>query len=153
GKVWLVANGAINTLERGAITPFRIEGANDFFERVLPAPDGGLWVLANQRLRKWLDGRWVAEFDTGLPAPGNISILFATTSGPILAGTLRDGLLLFKPGTEPVHFDRETGLSHDWVRALCEDREGNLWIGTGAGLNSLRPRKAQTLQSPDDWQG
>jgi len=60
GKVWLVANGAINTLEHGAISPFRIEGATDFFERVLPAPDGGLWGLGNQRLRNWLAGRLVA---------------------------------------------------------------------------------------------
>jgi len=153
GKVWLVANGTINRLEHGTITPFRLEGSTDYFERVLPVPGGGLWVLGNQRLRKWLNGRWVAEYNEGLPAPGNVTGLFATTAGIVLAGTLHDGLLLLKPGTEPSHFDREGGLSHDWVRAVCEDREGNIWIGTGAGLNSLRPRKVQTLQSPDDWQG
>jgi ligand-binding sensor domain-containing protein/signal transduction histidine kinase len=153
GKVWLVANGRINTLEHGAIAPFRIEASSDFFERVLPTPDGGLWVLGNQRLRKWLGGRWAAELDAGVPAPGNVSALFATAEGTVLAGTLRDGLLMLKPGTEPVRFGRANGLSHDWVRALCEDREGNIWIGTGAGLNSLRPRKVLTLQSPDDWQG
>jgi ligand-binding sensor domain-containing protein/signal transduction histidine kinase len=153
GKVWLVANGRINTLEHGTIAPFRIEAASDFFERALPAPDGGLWVLGNQRLRKWLGGRWAAELDAGVPTPGNVSVLFATSDGTVLVGTLRDGLLLLKPGIEPVRFERANGLSHHWVRALCEDREGNIWIGTGAGLNSLRPRKVQTLQSPDDWQG
>jgi signal transduction histidine kinase/ligand-binding sensor domain-containing protein len=153
GKVWLVANGRINSLEHGAIAPFPIEASSDFFERVLPAPDGGLWVLGNQRLRKWLGGRWAAELEAGVPAPGNVSVLLALTDGTVLAGTLRDGLLLLKPGTEPVRFGRANGLSHDWVRALCEDREGNIWIGTGAGLNSLRPRKVQTLPSPDDWQG
>jgi ligand-binding sensor domain-containing protein/signal transduction histidine kinase len=153
GKIWLVANGVIATLEKGKVVSFPIATPTDFFERVLPTPDGGLWVLGNQRLRKWLGGHWVGELDVGSSPPGNVNLLFATGSGTVLAGTLRDGLLLLRPGSEPIRFDRANGLSHNWVRALCEDSEGNVWIGTGAGLNSLRPRKVQVLQSPDDWQG
>jgi ligand-binding sensor domain-containing protein/signal transduction histidine kinase len=153
GKLWLVANGAIAKLEKGKVVPFPIGNPADFFERALPTSDGGLWVLGNQRLRKWQGGRWVAELDAGSPPPGTVNLLFAAGAGSVLAGTMRDGLVLLRPGSEPVHFDRATGLSHNWVRALCEDTEGNVWIGTGAGLNSLRPRKVQVLPSPDDWQG
>ena len=71
----------------------------------------------------------------------------------LLAGTVRDGLYLLTPGAEPVHFSRNNGLSHDWVRSLCEDHEGNVWIGTGGGLDVLRPRKVKMLNPPDGWQG
>ena len=155
GKLWLVSNGVIATLEHGKIIPFewRSGAPTDFFERVLPSADGGLWVLGNQRLRKWQGGRWVAEFNEGLPAPGNVGQLFQTRAGTLLAGTLRDGLLLLRPGSQPLRFDRSNGLSHNWVRALCEDREGNVWIGTGSGFNSFHQRKVQNLHPPDDWQG
>ena len=56
-------------------------------------------------------------------------------------------------GRKPSTSAGPTGLSHDWVRALCEDREGNIWVGTGAGLDTLRPRKVQMLNAPDDWDG
>jgi len=153
GKIWFVANGLIATMEHGEIVRFPIGGSADFYERVLPTADGGLWVLANQRLRKWHEGHWIDELEAGSPAPGNVSLLFATAEGFVLAGTLREGVFVLRRGAEPIHLDRGNGLSHNWVRALCEDHEGNIWIGTGAGLNSLRPRKVQMLQFPDLWQG
>jgi len=154
GKIWLVSNGIVATLEQGKVIPFEWGNAPaDFFERVLPTADGGLWVLGNQRLRKWQGGRWVAEFNEGLPPPGNVSQLFQTRAGTLLAGTLRDGLLLLRAGSPPFRFDRSSGLSHDWVRALCEDREGTVWIATGSGFNSFRQRKVQTITPPDGWQG
>jgi signal transduction histidine kinase/streptogramin lyase len=71
----------------------------------------------------------------------------------LVAGTVKDGLYLLTPGSAPVHLARTNGLSHDWVRSVCEDQEGNLWIGTGGGLDVLRPRKVTMLNPPDDWQG
>jgi ligand-binding sensor domain-containing protein len=38
-----------------------------------------------------------------------------------------------------LYFDRAHGLPSDWVVSLWEDRENNLWCGTGAGLVVIRP--------------
>ena len=35
-------------------------------------------------------------------------------------------------------YDRKYGLSDSFVSAVCEDREGNLWVGTRSGLNRFR---------------
>ena len=44
------------------------------------------------------------------------------------------------------------GLSHNWAYCLCEDREGNIWVGTGnGGLNVLYPRRVTMVNAPDNW--
>src|SRR5581483_1351153 len=155
GELWIVCGGKVSVLEHGQVRPCVLEGeaAGEYFERVLPAQDGGVWMLGNQHLRKWRDGRWTAEALGCPPAPGAVSTLLETRSGAVLAGTLREGLFLFNPNGETFHFSRTNGLSHDWVRALCEDREGNIWVGTAAGLDGLRARKVQMLTAPDFFQG
>ncbi|HWW03445.1 MAG TPA: two-component regulator propeller domain-containing protein [Candidatus Acidoferrum sp.] len=156
GKLWITANGMVATLRQGTVVPFQFPGgaASYSYERVLPARDGGLWVVGNARLRKWRDGRWVPESEARLPrTPGAATCLLETRSGQVLAGTLRDGLNLCVPGEEPVQFTRDEGLSHDWVRALCEDHEGNIWVGTGAGFDGVRRRRVQMLAPPDKWRG
>ena len=64
------------------------------------------------------------------------------------------GTILIFPRRGVVHFDRAHGFPNNWVRTLCEDREGTLWVGTGTGgLVALRPSRVATLNAPDDWQG
>jgi signal transduction histidine kinase len=158
GKLWITANGNVTTLERGELVPFRFDATNatTFFARVALARAGGVWVMANGRLKKWREGRWVADLGDCPWERGFVTELLETRSGLLLAGTVKDGLYLLSsltPGAEPVHYSRNNGLSHDWVRSLCEDLEGNVWIGTGGGLDVLRPRKVKMLNPPDGWQG
>ena len=86
-------------------------------------------------------------------AQSPVTTLLETRRGALLAGTLNEGLFVLPPGAPPLHFSRTNGLSHDWVHSLCEDHEGNIWIGTGAGLDTLRVRKVKMLNPPDAWQG
>jgi len=155
GRLWVVANGQVATLVRGELAPFGFydAGGSNFFQRVVPAQDGGLWVMGNGRLQKWREDRWVMDLGACPCDAGVVTELLETRSGKLLAGTLRDGLYVLTPGAEPLHFARTNGLSHDWVRSLCEDQEGNIWVATGAGLNALRPRIVQMLNPPDAWQG
>ena len=38
-----------------------------------------------------------------------------------------------------------SGLSGNWVFALEEDREGNIWVGTNGGLTRFSPRIIDTI--------
>ena len=127
--------------------------AAEAYEQVIAARDGGVWVLGADRLRKWKDGQVMAELEAGPNIPRPITVMMETRAGGLLIGTLRNGLYMLAPGVPPFHFDRRNGLLHDWVRSICEDHEGNIWLGTGGGLDELRRRKVQMLRPPDDWQG
>lgn len=154
-QLWLVAGGKVATLDRGAVLPFKFEGLNDgdFFQVVLPSRNGGVWVMVNNRIRRFKDGRWDSPLNDEPGPQGSVTCLLETHSGSVLAGTLNDGLYLFTQNAAPIHFSRTNGLSHDWVRCLTEDHEGNIWLGTGAGLDSLRARKVRMLTAPDSFQG
>ncbi len=155
GKPWLACGGKLAVLEDSGIRQRTLEGSapGDYFERVVPSDDGGLWVLGNGKLRKWRAGQWLTQLEGCPSEPGSVSALIETRSGAVLAGTLRNGLYRFDPDGKTSHFSRTNGLSHDWVRALCEDREGNVWVGTAAGLDGLRARKVQMLSPPDAFAG
>src|SRR5882724_4400922 len=153
-QIWLAAAGQVATLERGKTVPFKFNGGNeaDFYQAVLPSRKGGLWVIVNGEVRRFKEGRWELPLKDRPGPQSPVTCLLETRSGALLAGTLNDGLHLFAPGAAPIHFNRTNGLSHDWVRCLCEDHEGNVWIGTGAGLDTLRARKVKMLNAPDSWQ-
>ncbi len=77
-----------------------------------------------------------------------------TSSGALAGGTSGDGLWLVFPGqtnTPALHFNHTNGLPSDWVISLWEDREKNLWCGTGAGLVVIRPNNLETISPPDKW--
>jgi signal transduction histidine kinase/ligand-binding sensor domain-containing protein len=155
GKLWVASNGRVARLAGGQVEPFSFDTRNQagWYEWLTCARDGGLWVFGNERLRKWREGRWVAELTGGPRVPGSVTLLQESRSGALLVGTVKDGLYILSTNAPALHFCRTNGLSHDWVRSLCEDHEGDLWLGTGSGFDGLRPRKVKMLNAPDGWQG
>jgi ligand-binding sensor domain-containing protein/signal transduction histidine kinase len=155
GRLWVVSNGAVATLEGDELKPCPLppESQSDFVERVAPARSGGMWMIGGGRIRKWNSGVWTADLGPQPWRTTPIRGLLESQSGSLLVGTLDDGAYLLGAGAPPRHFTHTNGLSHDWIRSVCEDYEGNLWLGTGSGLNALRPRKVRMLESPDYWQG
>jgi signal transduction histidine kinase/ligand-binding sensor domain-containing protein len=100
-----------------------------------------------------LDGTiWIADPKTGVRPLGSRSGLSGAADGHPLQFD-REGALWYTTGagmqrlTNPrafadarevphiERFDSRDGLSNDGVKALFEDREGNVWVGTRNGLN------------------
>jgi len=152
GTVWFEREGAVSSLKAGRLTPEL--STNDYVQGFCAARDGGFWVGCNGGIRRWKDGEWVSDLGAA-PWGGNfVANLVETSSGALAAGTSGDGLWLFFPkqtNTPAQHFDRLNGLPSDWVISLWEDREKNLWCGTGAGLVVIRPNNLEVISPPDKW--
>jgi signal transduction histidine kinase/ligand-binding sensor domain-containing protein len=122
-------------------------------EAIRGARDGGFWLLTREWIRKIRNGRVVAEFPPASAVENSITTTLELRNGNLLVATSREGLMLLEPGHSAQRFTRANGLLHDWVRALFEDHEGNVWVGTASGLNGLRHRRVHMIAPPDDWQG
>jgi len=58
--------------------------------------------------------------------------VLGTTRGEIWLGTAGNGVLVYRGG-EWIRIGASGGLSDDYVRSLCEDQKGVVWIGTQFG--------------------
>ena len=81
--------------------------------------------------------------------PGNeITCLLADRHGILWIGTTGDGLIRCKNGTFS-SLRKSDGLASDFILALAEDYEGNLWVGTRDGMSQLTDVKFPTYSSAD----
>lgn len=106
------------------------------------AGDGTIWLTEKERTRPIAKGTALLTRQPGFPTPFAIRTLF-DRHGTFWGATWSDGAFLvdnLRPG-KPValrRLDTANGLLAAPVRALFEDREGNIWIGGEMGVNMLR---------------
>lgn len=71
----------------------------------------------------------------------------------IVAATFTRGLFQLARDGQVSYFNSEMGLPIDWISSIAEDRQGNLWIGTGGqGLACLRSPKIESIAPADNWE-
>lgn len=153
GRLWSSRGGELSYLSDGKlVVPDQAPVAvTNFVQTFCAAADGGLWVVRGGRLRKYKDGLWQPIS----PVPdelGNANGI-AEIRGSLLAiRTTDQGLWLVNPNHSVRHFSRTNGLTSNWLQSVCEDREGDLWLGTAnGGLNRLRAVNFDAIKPPDQW--
>lgn len=104
--------------------------------------DGRIWRRLNPGHLARLEGDvWrIVSLGSGLPDSFCRSVL-ERSDGSLMVGTFEDGLFLFRDDhAVPVAYCESP--RKDGILSLCEDREGNLWLGTRTfGLTRLRTRR------------
>ena len=154
GTVWINREGVVSSLKAGHLS---VEvTTNDYVQGICAARDGGFWVACNSYIRKWKDGQWSTNLNTAPWGWNIVPNLIETSVGTLAGGNSGAGLWLVLPdqtNTPALHFDHTSGLPSDWVISMSEDREKNLWCGTGAGLTVIRPNNVTTVSPPDHWKG
>lgn len=129
--------------------PMRWEGPSQIFR----ARQGGLWVADHRQVRRWADGRWTGEsIATQVRQRTWTNTWRELADGRLAVSTYDEGLQFIPRDGAIQSLDATRGLPANYVTALVEDREGNLWIGAGdQGLCRLRPSSIEMIGPPGGW--
>ena len=119
---------------------------------IFPARAQGFWVADGNWLRRWNAGTWVEDRGQHDLRSAIAGLALETGNGDVILPTSGDGLhIIDRQGVEKRPGD-QNALGGGSINCLCEDREGNLWVGAGnGGLKVIRPRAVTMVEPPDHW--
>ena len=149
GGFWLGGQDALVHWHGGVSEMYPTKGMVSSLAR---APDGTLWVgifeegpeLGLAQLKKGAVKTFVTPSFDGSRL--SVTALMVDRDGNLWVATDAQGLFRIH-GNAVEHYGRTEGLSGDSVWALFEDREGLVWAGTTAGIDSFRDPRVVTFSS------
>jgi signal transduction histidine kinase/ligand-binding sensor domain-containing protein/CheY-like chemotaxis protein len=172
GSLWIGTNAGLNRFQNGRFTVYTTrEGLSSDYIRALYADrTGALWIGTANGLNRLVDGRVsrhpLVDADRGHEKP--VYAITGSADGSLWVGTFGNGVYRLNDGTT-TRFGAAQGLPSEFVQALQEDHDGNLWIGAQSGLIRLaggrfslynsdpgRARAVHSLLQDDDgslWAG
>lgn len=138
----ILADGSLWVATRWGV--FKRVGAHDAFRL---ETDRYVWGLTEDAK----GGVWTTDTVSGFRRLGSATAprglegagyrLLSDSRANLWVGTFGDGLWRTRDGQVVERATLRTGLSSDSVLALREDRDGNIWVGTTAGLHRFTPRR------------
>lgn len=147
GFIWVGTPAGIGVLDAESVTDFRqLSAKNRNFPLLNP---GNLFVDSKNRLwaGSWGQGAAMVapsrtEYEHFDPTQNGslgtkVQTFFESTDGTVWIGSADKGLYSYneEENTLDSHNSGRTQLSHPRVWSIAEDSNGNLWIGTTAGIN------------------
>jgi ligand-binding sensor domain-containing protein/signal transduction histidine kinase len=97
--------------------------------------DGSLWIATKIGLMRF-DGVRFAMFDRGPAAAAlerGVNCLLVSRDGSLWIGTEGGGLVRLRSGSFQ-RYSTAGGVANEFVRAIYEDRNGEIWMGSDQGL-------------------
>ena len=147
GTLWVATDETIVFLPRGSKQFQQIGEKVGTISRMTQAPDGRVWMAELENSARPVPGQNSNAAETRVSADAN-DLLFDREGS--LWITCSDGIKRVRfpeklgnrkiaPGDSSVEtFKAGDGLTDDPVHNLFEDREGNIWVNSGKGLDRFR---------------
>ena len=139
--MWLGASGVgVFKFHAGKFIPVEDAATKELLQDphcLLADKAGRIWIGAGDDFVLCRDGnQWRPYQIPRHLARSYVSSLAEEPDGTVWAGSASEGMFEFKDG-KLVSINASSGLSDNSVESLLVDRDGNLWVGTDAGLNLL----------------
>lgn len=162
GTLWLAGGSSVYRLPRGesTIRAFTVDRGG----KLVLAPDGAIWIYGDSYVIVVPPRAETFAQARVLPAPGFETMMFDRAGGlwtmTARAGAPKGTYLLqhfsdwkdfLRPGGVVDYRDvmgDKDGLSGTAIRAIIEDRDGNVWAGSNTGLDRFRSAPFVPLPLP-----
>lgn len=145
GKLWIGSRNGLYTYRNGKLNDETLlnEQLDDrIVHGIYRDPQGKLWVGTFGKGIYIFDshGKLLLNHQRDNRFPSNaVNSITVDSQGRLWAAT-REGAIVFPDVTTPetyLAFGNAEGLKNTQVRAICEDRDGNIWLSTNGGISRL----------------
>jgi ligand-binding sensor domain-containing protein/signal transduction histidine kinase len=143
-ELWVGAESGLWHLNRGVRDSQPVLGQATEIHGIVTDGSGTLVVALSREVRRIVGG---ASGPFLFPHAGRLvkpTALWRDRRGGVWIGTQHDGVIYTHDGVT-TRFTRADGLSGDFVTALLEDREDNIWVATLNGLDRFRRLAISTI--------
>ena len=153
GNLWLGAGNGLWRWRPGPPGHYELPAAKQsslpalVFNRnaIVEGERGNLLVAGPGGLRQLIDGEIKGySFPSAAPQFNEPATLLRDRNGGLWIGTLDRGILHVHEGRTDV-YSQSDGLTGNAVESFFEDREGNVWVSTTAGLDRFREYAIPTI--------
>ncbi|MBP5331713.1 MAG: HD domain-containing protein [Lachnospiraceae bacterium] len=120
---------------------------NSSANAIAETKDGFIWIGISNGLVRY-DGRSFERIDP----TGNISnvlSLYTDSADRLWVGTSYSGAIVLS-GNETKTYDRTNGLESLTVKAIAEDKNGNIYLGTNTGIGVIAAKDGQLSMMTDE---
>ena len=148
GTLWA---GGVNGCWRWIPNPpefFPVNSLPDGIRVFSESADGELLIGAETGLMRFVNGQFTAYSPLGLGPQAGIQDALRDRDQGFWFSTHERGLVHWRSGKADT-FSQSDGLTGDNVTDLFEDREGNIWVATSAGLDRFRPYNIPTIAAKE----
>jgi signal transduction histidine kinase/ligand-binding sensor domain-containing protein len=161
GDIWFAGIG-VSRLHQGSFSTYLSEQTKmqtgSGVPQITASPSGEMLADLdgtgpNAGVQKFSDGKWSSYIVPGFDGR-NVggSTLFVDKWKTLWVGTESNGIYRVHDGVTD-HYGSADGLSSDSVNSFYEDMEGNLWVGTDAGMDLFRDRAVVDFSKPQGLVG
>ncbi|QUN07242.1 diguanylate cyclase [Shewanella yunxiaonensis] len=152
-SIWIGTNGGLFRLRDAPFSTITTEQglAGNYVRALLSEPNGDIWIGSSRGLSRYSRAK---GFVTEIVLPGeSILSLAQMADGRLLIGTYTAGVFIYDNGQTKLLVDRDSGLISNEVRALLQDPDGSIWIGTAQGLAHWHDGSVDNLTTQDGLPG
>lgn len=135
GVVWVISGENLSYLDKDRFITYPKQRLplTGHPQALYEDQDQQLWVASTRSVLKRTATGFSVVVGPEKLRGDTVTSLLKDSTGLWIGGT--NGILLIKPDGSSRRFTTRDGLPNDFVRVLCKDRSGNLWVGTYGGLS------------------
>jgi signal transduction histidine kinase len=150
GRLWVGTLYSINCVTNDhAVSEYSSQSVGAHPTALAEAPDGTIWAgTLDGSLLRWDGTQFVQLEPPGKNLLGRIWALWPADDGTLWAGTEEGGLLHYSDG-KFFRYTTRNGLPSNSIEEILGDAQGNLWLGTRAGIARIPAHAFATAESGD----
>ncbi|MBL7884785.1 MAG: SpoIIE family protein phosphatase [Bacteroidia bacterium] len=120
--------------------------------KVLEDKNGTVWIGTGKGVCIYANNKIIEFKEDTLLSQSSVFTIYADNANNIWFGTIQNGAIKYNVSTKRFsYFNSQMGLRNNFIRSFGEDFQGNIYVGTIAGINKINgPGVIQKVNIPGE---